>query len=179
MAGRKANVNSLLESDCLDPISGFPGYKSSRGQEFSLSCLTERCGACVVACLDQNEMEPENGDQPFCRIIRQASDEPAKPPVSYQSVGCRHCQDCICLNVCPSQAFYRNSQFGAVLIDDDKCQACGRCIRACPIKAVTLSRHKRAVKCDLFHKRFKTGLKPTCVKACPFKALVWVAPEEN
>lgn len=144
--------------------------------EFALHCLADRCvgcGACVVACLDQNDLEPENGDQSFCRLIQLESEDPAEPPVSYRSMSCRHCRDSACLDACRSDAIYRDPQFGAVLIAEEKCQACGSCVRACPVQAVAVNRQGTAAKCDLCHERLKVGLKPACVKACPFQALAW------
>ena len=144
--------------------------------EYALYCLTERCvgcGACVVACLDQNDLEPETGEQSFRRLIQLESDDPAAPPISYVSLGCRHCRDAACLKACPSGAIRREPRFGAVLIDEDKCLACGECVNACPEQAVVMIGPGRPGKCDLCHERLEAGLKPACVKVCPFQALVW------
>jgi len=68
----EADVNTLIEADYLDPISGFPGFKS-------LLCKVEKaprahpqpklftldasrctgCCTCLVACMDQNDIDPD------------------------------------------------------------------------------------------------------------------------
>ena len=144
--------------------------------EFAIYCLTDRCvgcGACVVACLDQNDLDPENGGQSFRRLIQMESDDPAAPPVSYVSRGCRHCRDAACLPACPNGAIRREARFGAVLIDEDECLTCGNCVQVCPAQAVALDSLGRPAKCDLCYERLEAGLKPACVKVCPFQALVW------
>ena len=143
--------------------------------EFTINCLAERCvgcGACVVACLDQNDLDPENGERSFRRLIQIESDDPAAPPVGYVSLGCRHCRDAACLKACPGGAIRREARFGAVLIDADQCLACGQCVSACPVQALVMNSGGRPAKCDLCYERLEAGLKPACVKVCPFTALV-------
>lgn len=146
--------------------------------QFAIYCLTDRCvgcGACVVACLDQNDLEPDCGDHSYRRLIQQESSDPAAPPVSYISLGCRHCRDGACLQACPNGAIWQEPRFGAVLVDGDKCLACGNCLRACPAQALHMNSQGRPGKCDLCYERLKAGLKPACVKVCPFQALIWQA----
>ncbi|MDR1922197.1 MAG: 4Fe-4S dicluster domain-containing protein [Candidatus Adiutrix sp.] len=142
--------------------------------EFALKCLSDRCvgcAACVAACYDQNDLEPEKGDQPLRRLIQIESDDPASPPISYVSSACRHCLESPCLKVCPHAAIYRDERFGAVLIDRDKCLGCGTCAQACPFEAPVLNRQGLMTKCDLCYERLQAGLKPACVKVCPYQAL--------
>ena len=76
----EADVNTLLEGDYLDPISGFPGYKAALcavrkvpaktatpgGAEMSYALRLDLdrcvgCMACAVACMDQNDLEIGGG----------------------------------------------------------------------------------------------------------------------
>ena len=57
------------------------------------------CGACAVACMDQNDVQPQEGDEPFrqCFVIEQGSGKDA--PVRYLSMACMHCAQAPCVRV--------------------------------------------------------------------------------
>ena len=79
---------------------------------------------------------------------------------------CRHCPKAACVEACPEEAMIRDSE-GLVVIDQQRCTACGACADACPFEAVFLDPiTERMVKCDL------CGRAPQCVDACPTGALV-------
>jgi len=79
---------------------------------------------------------------------------------------CQQCENASCMKTCPVEAFYRDTESKAVLIDQKKCTGCGACINACPIGAIRFHPHtKKAIKCDL------CGGDPECVKRCPEHAL--------
>ena len=61
----------------------------------------------------------------------------------------------------------------AVMIDEDKCTACMRCVAVCPYGVITIDPVKKvALKCDL------CGGDPECVKHCPDKVLMYAKPEK-
>lgn len=56
----------------------------------------------------------------------------------YLSMGCMHCSDPPCLEVCPTGATYRRPD-GIIDINQELCIGCGACILACPYKARSIN----------------------------------------
>ena len=139
--------------------------------------LPERCcacGACAVACMDQNDIDIPGGERPFRRVFRREREGVSE----YVSAACRHCGDAPCAAACPTGAMYREDETGLVLCDRARCVGCGKCASACPHDGVSLFRRPgedrpRAEKCDGCRARVLSGLDPACVRACPFGALVY------
>ncbi len=78
---------------------------------------------------------------------------------------CNQCENAYCLNVCPVKAIKRDNS-GVVMIDTDKCIACGLCAQYCPINVIVLDPETgKAFKCELCQG------KPLCIEACPTGAL--------
>jgi len=75
---------------------------------------------------------------------------------------CVQCPDYPCVDACIFNAMYINEKTGAVIVDKDKCTACGLCIKACP---GNIPRRVKDLKyvliCDLCG-----GDEPECVKIC-------------
>lgn len=89
--------------------------------------------------------------------------------VSTIPVLCQQCQDAICAAVCPVEAITRSAQTGAMLIDEDKCLGCRRCVYSCPFGGVSVDSDSfRASKCNLCNGD------PECCKICPKDALNYV-----
>ena len=90
---------------------------------------------------------------------------------------CVQCHNYPCVESCPIEALSVDSKTGAVLVDKDKCTACGLCIEACPGKVPYIHpAEKYAVICDL------CGGDPQCVKICReggWDALKLIKKEEN
>ena len=92
---------------------------------------------------------------------------------------CRHCEEAPCITVCPTEAMYRPSQTGPVLIDAEMCIGCKFCMLVCPFGVIDLSRDGKAmVKCDLCIERTEAGQEPACVAGCPTGALEYREVEE-
>ena len=83
---------------------------------------------------------------------------------------CRQCADAPCLAACPADAIKRtkhNNQI--VVIDQEACIGCGRCVSACPFGAMLFdSDTNKAFKCELCES------KPACVEFCPTEAILFV-----
>lgn len=96
-------------------------------------------------------------------------------PMSF-ALGCRHCDEPLCVYSCLTGALARDPVTGIVAVDTDKCVGCWTCVIACPYGAISPDMNrKKASKCDLcFH--LET---PACVANCPNEALVWGAINEN
>lgn len=98
------------------------------------------------------------------------------------SLSCNHCSDPACVKVCPVKAIRKEDEFGAVLVDSEKCIGCGACRAACPWHVpeyfedlsrtkIGEERHPKMTKCDMCIDRLRDGLKTACVASCPGRAL--------
>jgi len=88
------------------------------------------------------------------------------PPGLDVPILCVQCERAPCVKVCPQQALVRDSETGAVIVDEEECTGCGACVKACPADAVFVHPDRKvAVKCDL------CGGKPECIEMCPSGAL--------
>ena len=130
------------------------------------------CGACAVACMDQNDIDPEAGQRPFRRVFCR---ETAKG-IEYISAACLHCVDAPCVEECPMGCLYKDPATGLTLYEREECVGCQACARACPHDAIGFFRRTgdpvaRIEKCDGCHIRLEAGLLPACVRACPTGAL--------
>jgi len=86
---------------------------------------------------------------------------------------CQHCEEPLCMDVCPMEALSRSEETGAILIDPDRCIGCKMCMVVCPFGAVTWDAGSRSmIKCDL------CDGDPECVKHCIYDALTWLPAGE-
>lgn len=94
----------------------------------------------------------------------------ADTPV-HLSISCNHCVNPVCVSVCPENNFQKRGD-GIVIHRASHCQACMRCITACPFHAPKLNpKTNRADKCNFCVERIDQGLKPICVENCITSAL--------
>lgn len=81
---------------------------------------------------------------------------------------CLQCDDPACEKACPVQAITRFAETGALVINQDKCIRCRRCVKACPYGGVAYMDGLHLIcKCDL------CGGEPACASLCPSGALVY------
>lgn len=135
------------------------------------------CGACTIACLDQNDIDLSSGIRPFRSVFTQETNLDGN--VQYYSIACMHCTDAPCVRACPSGCLYKDSATGLTLYNNTYCIGCHSCAMACPFGAPTFARDNKMRKCDGCIDRLKAGLEPACVSACYFKALYVVDTEEE
>lgn len=127
------------------------------------------CHACEAACSDKN-------DNPAHIAFRSVGYVEGGSFPDYKrmniSMACNHCDDPVCLKGCPTRAYTKHAEYGAVLQDPETCFGCGYCTWVCPYNAPQLDPIKGQVsKCNMCVDRLEVGLKPACVSACVGNAL--------
>lgn len=91
------------------------------------------CYACVVACKQEHFLPPLLFWSRL--VISEAGKYPMVRKVMYP-VLCNHCEDAICVKVCPTGATIKKEN-GIVVIDYNKCVGCRYCLVACPYQQRT------------------------------------------
>lgn len=137
------------------------------------------CLNCTLACMnahradkgsiyDLDLTDPANESRNFIR---------RQPDGSYRPIFCRHCDEPECVNSCMSGALSKNRETGIVEYDEKQCAGCFMCVMNCPfgvLKPDNTAR-SRIIKCDFCK---DSGSEPSCVKACPKKA-IWIEEVES
>lgn len=125
------------------------------------------CGSCGASCV------LENGWNVRPRSIYATNTDFSLPSaVINLSLACNHCADPLCLKSCPANAYFKDEDTGAILIDDNKCLGCRYCQWNCPFDAPKFDPESRVIgKCSLCYSSLKEGIEPACSRACPTGAL--------
>ncbi|MGI6785105.1 MAG: DMSO/selenate family reductase complex B subunit [Gleimia sp.] len=140
--------------------------------------LCNGCKACQVACKDKHDT-PLGVN--WRRVVEysggswQQDGDTFVPNVFsyYTSIACNHCENPICVEVCPTTAMHQGED-GVVTVDSGKCVGCRYCEWACPYSAPQFNADLGYMtKCDLCADYRETGQDPACVAACPSRALDW------
>lgn len=142
------------------------------------------CQACLVACKDWNGVKP--GPVNYRQISSAEFDGKGLYDFKVKNFtsSCFHCEAPGCVKACPSGAIQKNKETGIVIIDRDACIGSQACISACPYGNIHIAddeqeptkdpnwktRHP-AQKCTMCWDRVEAGKKPSCVSACPQRAL--------
>lgn len=154
------------------------------------------CGSCAMACKCEHDtpnsvhyLEPKTtgGDVMF-------TPAGTYPDVTmgFYTLGCQHCENPACVEVCPVGATYKREEDGIVIQDTEICIGCKSCIAACPYGVRTyiedpqwvldfrsgdlsLPEHKEATveKCTFCVDRIDRGETPACMEVCRFDARAW------
>ncbi|MDO4606040.1 MAG: dimethylsulfoxide reductase subunit B [Bowdeniella nasicola] len=136
------------------------------------------CKACQIACKDKHDLPV---GVTWRRVVEytggtwQKDGNSVTPNVFsyYTSISCNHCEDPICVKVCPTTAMHQNED-GTVSVDPHKCVGCRYCEWACPYSAPQYNPELgHMTKCDLCADYRAEGQDPACVAACPARALDW------
>lgn len=84
-------------------------------------------------------------------------------------VTCTQCVNAPCVADCPKQALSQDEKTGGIMVDEEKCIGCRKCLKACPNAAISFHpQTRKAVTCDL------CGGQPVCVTLCPMGALQYI-----
>ncbi len=141
------------------------------------------CKACQAACKEWNQLEPIKTQKPGFENPEHLSKDvwltmkfkeiEGKKEIKwvYSRWACMHCEEPVCLSVCPTGAIYKRPD-GIVWIHEDRCFGCYYCMVACPYNVRFFDETKGyVVKCKMCFDRIEQGLEPACVETCPSGAL--------
>lgn len=139
------------------------------------------CGACKIACIDQNDTDISAGE-PCLRDVaaREIKCDDGTVEFRYLTTACMHCENAACISACPVDCLFRDPETGLVVFDNSKCIGCKKCSRVCPHDAIRFRKSDgKMTKCDGCYIRIQHGLLPACVRACPFGALSCTAVQDD
>ena len=125
------------------------------------------CFACQIACKDRACL-PDDLD--WLRVEEREGSAYPTPTVAYRVVHCFHCGEPPCAAACPVGAIAKGDD-KIVGVAADLCTGCEACIGACPFGAMAMLPEGVASKCDACASEVAQGWAPTCVRACPMRAL--------
>ena len=146
------------------------------------------CQTCSVAC------KMENLTLPGCSRTTIQEQVNAR----YEIGICMQCENPPCVPICPLKATWKN-ELGIIIVDQEKCNGCGKCVAACPYKAryinpkegyfkellpyeevsqKTKETHRIHIpqkidKCDFCLHRIRRKMLPICVEACTTLARIF------
>ncbi len=157
VAGLTCSTLSVTAQTAVTQISGRIEHNST---------LCAGCGVCSLMCSLYHEHET-NAVLSRSELVR----NPLEGDFSLNT--CRQCLSPSCYQSCPRKdsALCIDKKTGVKYINSEKCDGCGKCTQACPLKParVKLSPFRKVVfKCDLCREREKG---PICVEYCGQHAL--------
>ena len=162
LRGQSLNINGDSS------VSDNPNRYKQHGFYFNAdNCIA--CHACEAACSEKNDLPAHLAFRAVGYV--EGGTYPAYQRMNI-SMACNHCDDPVCLKGCPTRAYTKFAEYGAVLQDPDICFGCGYCTWVCPYNAPQLDTDAGHVqKCNMCVDRLEVGLKPACASACLAGAL--------
>ncbi len=161
-------VGRSLEINGNPAVGTNPNRNKQHGFHFTAdNCIG--CHACEAACSEKN-------DNPAHLAFRSVGYVEGGSYPDFKrmniSMACNHCDNPVCMKGCPTKAYTKHAEYGAVLQDPETCFGCGYCTWVCPYNAPQLDPVQGKVsKCNMCVDRLEVGLKPACVSACLGNAL--------
>ena len=135
------------------------------------------CKTCILACKDYHGL---SSSVSFRQVYEYGGGSWIKDAagcwstdsfVYYVSVACNHCTNPACVKACPTGAMHKNHT-GFITVDEERCIGCGYCALTCPYHAPKLDENAgHSVKCNACENLVARGELPSCVAACPQRAL--------
>ena len=167
-SGGEAEVNRELFINDQPGIGDNPNRNKQHAFHFTAdNCIG--CHACEAACSEKNDNPAHISFRSVGYVEGGTYPDFTRMNIS---MACNHCDDPVCLKGCPTRAYTKHAEYGAVLQDPETCFGCGYCTWVCPYNAPQLDPIKGQVsKCNMCVDRLEVGLKPACVSACLGNAL--------
>lgn len=148
------------------------GCNPHRNKQYAFHFTADNCigcHACEAACSEKNDNPPHISFRSVGYVEGGTYPDFTRMNIS---MACNHCDNPVCLKGCPTRAYTKHAEYGAVLQDPDTCFGCGYCTWVCPYNAPQLDPIQGQVsKCNMCVDRLEVGLKPACVSACLGNAL--------
>jgi len=118
------------------------------------------CRVCEYVC-SMEKSKSFNPTRSRIRVIRIY-------PCTNAALNCRMCESAPCVTACPRKALTQSAENGVIWVDDNLCDGCGWCVKACEFGAIALDPKPTVRICDLCCER-ENG--PVCIEWCPEDAL--------
>ena len=126
------------------------------------------CRCCELACSTYNA-EQCNPEKARIRAIKEEDDG----RIFTFPVMCQHCEQAPCIEFCPTGAMKRDNDTNAVIVNENTCIGCKKCMFVCPFGAPFIDENRGiAIKCNLCNGS------PKCVEICPKDALNFIDYEK-
>ncbi len=130
------------------------------------------CRACVLSCRNWHDISP--GPVKWCRVFQWEKGVYPDLRLHFLFAPCYHCEKPVCVHACRNKALSKEEKYGAVLVDQDKCNGDRNCWNACPYGAPQFQSDEpgtKMSKCIMCIDRLERGRGPICVESCPMRAL--------
>lgn len=147
-------------------------------------CDPTKCVGCALCELACSAAKEKSYNTLYSRIHTVQLDTVEEPLLSI-SLACHHCNDPVCVKVCPRDVLSQDEETGVINVNTDfqhpnSCHVpCGWCMAACEFGAIILNpKLSMAAVCDLCPDD-RVNDEPPCIKACPKDALSLATIEDT
>lgn len=165
--GEAGEIAKALFQNSCDPTDEFKATQQVGFIFRADNCIG--CHSCEAACNEKNGLPSHIAWRKVGYV--EGGTYPDYTRVNI-SMACNHCDDPVCLKGCPTGAYVKYQDTGAVIVDSDICFGCQYCTWVCPYEAPAFNPETGSVtKCNMCVDRLDAGLQPMCVDACLGHAL--------
>ena len=134
------------------------------------------CKTCQIACQDKNDLATGVHWRRVYEVTggswQKVGNAWRSDIIAYHiSISCNHCENPVCMDACPAKAISKGKD-GIVRVDPNRCMGCRYCSWVCPYSALQYDAQQGVMgKCDLCADYVSRGRNPSCVDACPTRAM--------